>query len=140
LISGEEKNRRLRQGIKTGFRHLLFHLSLQTDRRRYQAAEIGDESTTNMNLPVFLMADPREHPVQGGSIKGETNLNRSILQTGAEGEPIITAARSADGWGLRAIVPFYAFDKNQPAGILLLGSRIDDDFAKKIAKKPAARS
>ena len=100
---------------------------------------VMDQLHSQMNLPVFLMADAKGKILyRADRSKGQ---GRPILapfeafDRARKGEQVLTAARLPDGWGLRAIVPFYAFDKKIPAGILILGTRIDNDFAKRIARE-----
>lgn len=143
LISGEEK--RIADFAKvlkrdSDISYSIYHYKL-TGGDIKPLKSVMNQLHTQMNLPVFLMADPKGNILYSADrSKGETNLKSfDPFKRALKGEPIITAARSADGWGLRAIVPFYAFDKKLPAGILLLGSRIDDDFAKKIAKETGSQ-
>ncbi len=143
LISGEEK--RIADFAKvlkrdSDISYAIYHYKL-TGNDIKPLKSVMNQLHTQMNLPVFLMADPKGNILyRADKSKGETNLKSfGPFKRALKGEQIITAAKSADGWGLRAIVPFYAFDKNLPAGILLLGSRIDDDFAKKIAKETGSQ-
>jgi len=102
-----------------------------------------DQLYPKMNLPVFMMADP------GGKIlylagKGK-NLPEGRLREmpafrrALKGEQVITASQGPGGWGIWAIVPVYSFGKGKPSGIILLGSRIDDTFAGKIARETGSQ-
>jgi hypothetical protein len=42
------------------------------------------------------------------------------------------AIHISEGFGIWAIVPVYVFGKAKPSGLLFLGNRIDNDFAKRI--------
>ncbi|MGZ8447894.1 MAG: ATP-binding protein, partial [Candidatus Deferrimicrobiaceae bacterium] len=52
---------------------------------------------------------------------------------------VVTAIRTPEGFGIWAIVPVYVFGKSNPSGVLFLGNRIDNDFAKKIARETGSQ-
>ena len=102
-----------------------------------------DQLYPKMNLPVFVMTDP------GGKIlhlagKGENPPEGSLREMPAfrralKGEQVITASLGPGGWGIWAIVPVYSFGKGKPSGIILLGGRIDNTFAGKIARETGSQ-
>lgn len=96
-----------------------------------------------MNLPVFVMADPggkilhlagKEKELPGGRLREMPAFRRAL-----KGEQVITASQGPGGWGIWAIVPVYGFGRGNPSGIILLGSRIDNAFAGKIARETGSQ-
>jgi hypothetical protein len=49
------------------------------------------------------------------------------------------AIHISEGFGIWAIVPVYVFGKAKPSGLLFLGNRIDNDFAKRIARETGSQ-
>ena len=102
-----------------------------------------DQLYPKMNLTDFLMAD------KGGTVlyragKRKEPGNPDLLEMPAfhqalKGEQVITAAGGPGGPGIWAIVPIRGFDGGKPKAILVLGSRIDDSFAKKIAQETGSQ-
>jgi signal transduction histidine kinase/CheY-like chemotaxis protein len=92
---------------------------------------------SQMNLHIFLMADPKGNVLyRADQLAREEKLGKlPSFDKALKGEPVITAAETVNGWDLRAFVPISAFETNRPSGVLILGSRINDDFAKRIAKE-----
>jgi hypothetical protein len=103
---------------------------------------VMNQLRSQMNLPVFLMADPKGNILYSADrSKGDANLKSfGPFKRALKGEQIITAARSADGWGLRAIVPFYAFDKSLPRAFCFSEAGSMTISRKRSPRKPAARS
>jgi PAS domain S-box-containing protein len=96
-----------------------------------------------MNLRVFVMSDTNGNVLyRAGKEKmpGEGKLERSpAFNRALKGEQIVTAIHTPEGFGIWAIVPVYVFGKAKPSGLLFLGNRIDDDFAKKIARETGSQ-
>ena len=102
-----------------------------------------DQLYPKLNLPVFAMADPggkmlyvagKGKRLPEGSLREMPAFRRAL-----KGEQVITASRGPGGWGIWAIVPVYGFGKGKPSGMILLGSRIDDAFAGKIARETGSQ-
>ena len=92
-----------------------------------------------MNLRVFVMSDTNGNVLYRAGkekVPGEGNLERMpAFKKALKGEQVLTAIHTPEGIGICAIVPVYIFGKAKPSGLLFLGNRIDDDFAKKIARE-----
>ncbi len=95
-----------------------------------------DHLYPNLDLPIFVMTDPRGKLLYRAGKEGTS-------ERGAEGETLlratkgwqgITADRFAGGWGIRAVVPVYGHQRKSPSGVLTIGTRLDDDFARRIAR------
>ena len=102
-----------------------------------------DQLYPKMNLPVFVMADPggkilhlagKGKDLPGGRLREMPAFRRAL-----KGEQVITASQGPGGWGIWAIVPVYGFGKGNPSGMILLGSRIDNAFAGKIARETGSQ-
>jgi signal transduction histidine kinase len=120
----------------------LFHFTgTRGDKKPLKSAM--DQLYPKMNLPVFVMADP------GGKIlhlagKGKDLPDGRLREMPAfrralKGEQVITASQGPGGWGIWAVVPVYGFGKGNPAGVILLGSRIDNAFASRIARETGSQ-
>jgi signal transduction histidine kinase/CheY-like chemotaxis protein len=120
----------------TDVAYALYHYKLSRGDRK-PLIKVMDQLYAQMNLSVFLMADPAGKVLySANNDRGEGKLESlAAFQKALRGEQVITAADSPGGWGLLAIVPIYTFDARKPAGILILGRKINDDFAKKIARE-----
>src|SRR4030067_3461174 len=102
-----------------------------------------DHCTPKINLPVFVMAD------LGGNIlyragKGKDSPEGKLREMPAfrralKGEQIITAERGLGGGGIWTIVPVHGFGKEKSSGLILLGSRLDNTFARKIAQETGSQ-
>lgn len=90
---------------------------------------------SQVNLPVFLMADARGDVLhaEGGKIPDVALKGLPPFQRALRGEEPLTMIRISDEWSLLAMASIYRYGKKVPAGVLILGRRIDDDFARKIA-------
>jgi signal transduction histidine kinase len=98
-----------------------------------------DQLYPKLNLPVFVTADAagkilyaagKGKPLPEGRLREMPAFRRAL-----KGEQVITASRGAGGWGIWAVVPVYGFGTRDPSGMILLGSRIDNTFARKIARE-----
>ncbi|MCP2501155.1 MAG: hypothetical protein NCA08_06285, partial [Deltaproteobacteria bacterium] len=92
-----------------------------------------------MNVQVFVMSDPggnvlyrsgKEKMPEEGKLERMPAFKRAL-----KGDQVVTAIHTPEGFGIWAIVPVYVFGKAKPSGLLFLGNRIDNDFAKKIARE-----
>lgn len=92
-----------------------------------------------MNLKVFVMSDTDGNVLYRAGkekVPGEGNLGRMpAFKRALKGEQVVTPMNTPEGFGICAIVPVYVFGKAKPSGVLFLGNRIDDDFARKIARE-----
>ncbi|HWS15597.1 MAG TPA: PAS domain S-box protein, partial [Candidatus Methylomirabilis sp.] len=102
-----------------------------------------DQLYSKMNLPVFVMADADGKLLyragKGNSPRVGTLREMPAFGKALKGEQVITATRGPEGFGIWAIVPVHVFEKGKPSGLLILGSRIDNDFAKKIARETGSQ-
>ena len=104
---------------------------------------VMDQLYPKMNLPVFVMAD------RGGNIlyragKGKDLPKRKLREMPAfrralKGKQVITASKGPGGWGIWIIVPVHGFGKEKSSGLILLGSRLDNTFARKIAQETGSQ-
>ncbi len=96
-----------------------------------------------MNLQVFVMSDAKGNILcraGEGKVPGEGQLARMPAFIKAlQGEQIVTATPSPEGFGIWTIVPVYVFGNAKPSGLLILGTRIDNEFAKKIARETGSQ-
>ena len=116
----------------------LFHYSgTQGDTRPLKLA-MG-QIFPKMNLRIFVMTDTNGKILYRAGkekVPGEGNLERMpAFRKALKGEQVVTAIPTPEGFGICAIVPVYVFGKAKPSGLLFLGNRLDDDFAKKIARE-----
>ena len=120
----------------------LFHYTgTHGDKKPLKSAM--DQLYPKLNLPVFIMADT------GGKILYLAGTGKELpagrlrempaFRRALKGEQVITASQGPGGWGIWAIVPVYGFGKGSPSGMILLGSRIDDAFAGKIARETGSQ-
>ena len=120
----------------------LFHYTgTHGDARPLKSAM--DQLYPKMNLPVFVMTDPggkilhlagKGKELPGGRLREMPAFRRAL-----KGEQVITASQGPGGWGIWAIVPVYGFGRGNPSGMILLGSRIDNAFAGKIARETGSQ-
>ena len=120
----------------------LFHYSgTQGDTRPLKSAM--RQLYPKMNLRLFVMTDTNGNilyragkekvPVEG---KLET---MPVFKRALKGEQVVTAIPTPEGFGIWTIAPVYVFGKAKPSGLLFLGNRIDNDFAKKIARETGSQ-
>ena len=120
----------------------LFHyMGTRGDIRPLKAAM--SQLYPKMNLQVFVMSDAngnvlfragKEKAPAAGKLDGIPAFGRAL-----KGEQVVTATRTPEGFGVYAIVPVSVFGKAKPSGLLLLGNRIDNEFAKKIARETGSQ-
>ncbi len=120
----------------------LFHYSgTKGDTRPLMSAM--NQLYPKMNLRVFVMADTNGKVLyRAGKEKmpGEGKLERMpAFKRALKGDQVVTAIHTPEGFGIWAIVPVYVFGKARPSGLLFLGNRIDNDFAKKIARETGSQ-
>ena len=96
-----------------------------------------------MNLQVFEMFDANGNVLYRAGkekVPGERILERMpAFKRALKGDQVVTAIHTSEGFGIWAIVPVYVFGKAKPSGLLFLGNRIDNDFAKKIARETGSQ-
>ncbi|MGE5285475.1 MAG: ATP-binding protein [Actinomycetota bacterium] len=120
----------------------LFHYSgTQGDARPLKSAM--NQLYPKMNLRVFEMFDTNGNLLYRAgkkSVPGERILERMpAFKKALKGDQVVTAIHTSEGFGIWAIVPVYVFGKGKPSGLLFLGDRIDNDFAKKIARETGSQ-
>lgn len=120
----------------------LFHYSgTRGDTRPLKAAM--SQLYPKMNLQIFVMSDTNGNVLYRagkGKVPGEGNLERMpAFNRALKGDQVVTVIHTPEGFGIRAIVPVYVFGKGKPTGMMLLGTRIDNDFAKKIARETGSQ-
>ncbi|HZL97374.1 MAG TPA: cache domain-containing protein [Terriglobales bacterium] len=120
----------------------LFHYSgTQGDSRPLKAAM--SQIYPKMILRVFIMSDTNGNVLYRAGkeqVPGEGKLDRMpAFKRALKGDPVVTAIPTPEGFGIWAIVPVYVFGNAKPSGLLFLGNRIDDDFAKKIARETGSQ-
>jgi len=116
---------------------LFHHSGTQGDTKPLKLAM--NQLFPKMNLSLFVMADPNGRILyRAGKGKGggpekleETHAFRKALK----GEQVITMMSGPEGAGIVAIAPVYVFGKERPGGVLILGNRVDDVFAGRIARE-----
>ena len=96
-----------------------------------------------MNLQVFVMTDANGNVLYRAGkekVPGEEKLGgMPAFKRALKGDQVVTAIPTQDGYGIWAIVPVYVFGNAKPSGLLFLGNRIDNDFAKKIARETGSQ-
>jgi PAS domain S-box-containing protein len=120
----------------------LFHYSgTQGDTRPLKSAM--SQLYPKMNLRVFVMSDTNGNVLYRAGkekVPGEEKLERMpAFKRALKGDQVVTAIPTPEGFGIWAIVPVYVFGKAKPSGLLFLGNRIDNDFAKKIARETGSQ-
>ncbi|MGB7630081.1 MAG: ATP-binding protein [Candidatus Deferrimicrobium sp.] len=120
----------------------LFHYSgTQGDIRPLMSAM--NQLYPKMNLRVFVISDTNGKVLyRAGKEKmpGEGKLGWiPAFKRALRGDQVVTAIHTPEGFGIWSIVPIYVFGKTKPSGLLFLGNRIDDDFAKKIARETGSQ-
>jgi PAS domain S-box-containing protein len=120
----------------------LFHYSgTHGDTRPLMSAM--NQLYPKMNLRVFVMSDTNGKVLyRAGKEKmpGEGNLEKmSAFKRALKGDQVVTAIHTPEGFGILAIVPVYIFGKAKPSGLLFLGTRLDNDFARKIARETGSQ-
>jgi PAS domain S-box-containing protein len=116
----------------------LFHYNgTQGDTKPIRLAM--EQLFSKMNVSLFVMTDPdgkilyRAGREKGPEQKGLAGM--PAFRKALKGEQVVTTLSGTEGTGIVAIVPVYVFGKDKPGGMLILGNRIDDDFAAKIARE-----
>ena len=120
----------------------LFHYSgTRGDTRPLRAAM--SQIYPKMNVQVFVMSDANGNVLYRAGkekVPGEGKLERMpAFKKALKGVQVITAIHTPEGFGIWAIVPVYVFGKAKPSGLLFLGNRIDNDFARKIARETGSQ-
>jgi len=96
-----------------------------------------------MNLLVFEMFDTNGNLLYRAGKKkapGERMLERMpAFKRALKDDRVVTAIHTPEGFGIWAIVPVHVFGKSKPSGLLFLGNRIDNDFAKRIARETGSQ-
>ena len=120
----------------------LFHYSgTQGDTRPLKSAM--NQLYPMMNLQVFVMSDTNGNILYRAGMEkvpGEGKLgSMPAFNRALKGDQVVTAIPTREGFGIWAIVPVYVFGKARPSGLLFLGTRIDNDFAKKIARETGSQ-
>ena len=120
----------------------LFHYSgTQGDTRPLKSAM--NQLYPKLNLLAFVMSDANGNVLYRAGkekVPGEGNPGgMPAFKRALKGDQVVTAIHTPEGFGIWAIVPVYVFGKAKPSGLLFLGNRIDNDFAKKIARETGSQ-
>ena len=120
----------------------LFHYSgTRGDTRPLKAAM--SQLYPKLNLRAFVMSDANGNVLYRAGkekVPGEGNPGEMpAFKRALKGDQVVTAIHTPEGFGIWAIVPVYVFGKAKPSGLLFLGNRIDNDFAKKIARETGSQ-
>ena len=120
----------------------LFHYSgTKGDTRPLKLAM--NQLYPKLNLRAFVMSDANGNVLYRAGkekVPGEGNPGgMPAFKRALKGDQVVTAIHTPEGFGIWAIVPVYVFGKAKPSGLLFLGNRIDNDFAKKIARETGSQ-
>ena len=120
----------------------LFHYSgTRGDTRPLKSAM--NQLYPKMNLQIFVMSDTNGNVLYSAGeekVPGEGKLGgMPAFKRALKGDQVVTVIHTSEGFGIRAFVPVQVFGKGKPTGMLLLGTRIDNDFAKKIARQTGSQ-
>ena len=120
---------------------LLHYSGTQGDTRPLKSAM--SQLYPKMNLQVFVMSDTNGNVLYRAGkekVPGEGKLvGMPAFKRALKGDQVVTAVPAPEGFGIWAIVPVYVFGKAKPSGVLFLGNRIDNDFAKRIARETGSQ-
>lgn len=92
----------------------------------------------SLNVDIFLPIDMQGQIIDlhGGTLSGFYSVLE--IDTALKGQMVVATADGPEGWAIRALIPlFWPFGLDQ-YGVLAVGIRIDDDFARKIAAESNA--
>lgn len=78
--------------------------------------------TNRKGIVVYRANDPKK--------RGDSHARIWGFEEAISGEDIVSASKGPRGWAVRALTPISSGTKNY--GVIILGKRIDDNFAKKI--------
>ncbi|MCL2103222.1 MAG: PAS domain S-box protein [Syntrophorhabdaceae bacterium] len=104
--------------------------------------QVMDQLYPKMNLSFFVMADTRGKVLyQTGNLKdAELESLAVIFEKTLPGEQAVTTISDNETASIVAMTPVQVFGRTRPSGFLVLGYRIDDDFAMKIAKETGSQA
>ena len=92
-----------------------------------------------MNIALFVVTDPNGKILYRAGVGKDAELKNllemSAFRKALKGEHVVTTMSGPQGTGIVAIAPVYVFGKDKPGGMLILGNRIDDAFAARIARE-----
>ncbi len=116
---------------------LFHHAGTQGDVKPLKLAM--NQLYPKMNLSLFAITDPKGKILyragkENGADPGKL-AEMHVFRRALKGEQVITTMSGTEGTGIVAIAPVYVFGKDKPGGMLILGTRIDDAFAGKIARE-----
>jgi len=103
-----------------------------------------DQLYPKMHISFFVMADTngrvlyRAGPPENREPENLTKMD--IFRNAVKGEQIVTTVSDAETASIVAISPVSVFGKNRPSGVLILGYRIDNAFAKKISQETGSQA
>jgi PAS domain S-box-containing protein len=95
--------------------------------------KVMDQLYSKLAADVFLVTDLQGIVIYRANDPSSRGDDHNIwgLDEALAGEDMVTSMQGPHGWAIRALAPVLADQKIQ--GVLFLGTRIDDKFAKKIA-------
>lgn len=124
----------------TDLHYGLYHYRITGGDRKPLAAAMK-QLNSQMNLQDFFMATPGGRVLYNVSRSGvpEHPSGLEPFQRARKGEPVLAVTNEGGRWSLRSFVPISRSGWKRPAGILVLGNRIDDEFAAKIARETGSQ-
>lgn len=95
--------------------------------------KVMDNIYPNLNTDIFVVTDEKGIVVYRANDpkkRGDSHAGIWGFDEAISGEDIVSASKGPRGWAVRALTPISSGSKNY--GVIILGKRIDDNFAKKI--------
>ena len=118
----------------------LYHYQKTGGDRKPLAAAMK-QLHSQVNLQTFLMATTQGQILYSAD-KAELHEKPAAseaFQRALKGEQVLAVTQAGGRWSLRSFVPISVSGKNTPTGVLILGNRIDDEFASKIARETGSQ-
>ncbi len=102
--------------------------------------KVMDRLYRNLNADIFVVTDTKGivlYRANDPEKRGDSHRDIWGMHEALKGENIIATSKGPRGWAIRAIAPVYSGRKIY--GVIIIGLRIDDKFAKKIAEETQAQ-
>jgi PAS domain S-box-containing protein len=119
----------------TDLNYGLYHYA-QTKGDLKPLASAMTQLHAQMDLDYFRMADGEGKILYDGSRRttgGEAEEDPESFRLALDGKEHRYVSRGGGGWILRSVTPIYVSGWSKPTGILVLGTAIDNAFARRIA-------
>lgn len=127
-------------GLKTSLRLIKNHNELHSAAVNYFTSgniaplkKVMDDIYPNLNTDIFLATDKKGiviYRANDPEKRGDSHAGIWGFEEAISGEDIIAASKGPRGWAVRAFTSVSSGTKNY--GVIIIGKRIDDNFAKKI--------